>query len=121
MAVVKDEKPLWRAGIALSGPVIVISAAALLVGVINHQLMGSPTLRGLMLVMMSLCGLALGMLLWRMRKGSRRLRRWDVRLAILGNVVLLILLALAFFLVRPVDSESSDIGTPRSAVENGTP
>lgn len=121
MAVVKDEKPLWRAGIALSGPVIVISAASLLIGVINHQLMRSPTLRGLMLVMMALCGLALGMLLWRMRKGSRRLRRWDVRLSILGNVVLLVLLALAFFLVHPIDSEGTDIGTPRSTMESGTP
>jgi hypothetical protein len=118
---VKDEKPLWRAGITLSGPVIVISAAALVTGAINRQMFRLTTLRGLMLIMMALSVLALGMLLWRMRRGSRRLRRWDVRLSLLGNILVLILLGLAFFLVHPSDSTESDIGAPRSAVEIGTP
>ena len=121
MAVVKDEKPLWRAGLALSGPVIVVSAAALIVGMVNRSLLRSPTLRGMMLLMMALLILALGMLLWRIRPGTRRLRRWDVRLAILANLILFVLLSLAFFLVQPSNGPGSEITAPRSAGESSGP
>jgi hypothetical protein len=119
MSVVKDEKPLWRAGLALSGPVIVLSVAALLMGVANRSLFRSPTLRGMILLMMGLSILALGMLLWGMRRGSRRLRRWDVRLSILGNLILLVLLALAVFATHPAELNQTDAATPQSVGTSG--
>src|SRR4051794_38742030 len=103
MAVFKGEKPLWGAGPGLSGPVIGLTVGALLVGVVNRSLLRSPTVRGLMLAVMALSILALGMLLWGMRPGSRRFRRWDVRLAVISNAILLVLLGLAFFLIHPGD------------------
>ena len=121
MAVVKDEKPLWRAGLALSGPVIVLSVCALVAGLVNRSLLRSPTLRGMDLLMMALLILALAMLLWRMKRGSRRMRRWDVRLAIVANVILLVLLGLAFLSVRPTEVIQTDAATPQSVGGGGSP
>jgi hypothetical protein len=120
MSVVKDEKPLWRAGLALSGPVIVLGVCVLIAGAVNRSLLRSPTLRGMNLLMMAFSVLALGMLLWGMKRGSRRLRRWDVRLSIVANIILLGLLALAFFSVRAADSTPSDMSAPQSVSGGGT-
>jgi hypothetical protein len=114
MSVVKDEKPLWRAGLALSGPVIVLGITALAVGLINRTLLASGALRGFFLAMMGLSVLALAMLLWGLRRGSRRLRRWDVRLSILANIALLGALVFVQLFVRPGHSTQTDLAGPQS-------
>jgi hypothetical protein len=119
MAVVKDEKPLWRTGLALSGPVIVVGVCALAAGLVNPALLRSATLRGMDLVMMALSVLALAMLLCGLRPHSRRLRRWDVRLSILGNVILLALLAISFFAVQPTEILQPDVSAPQSVAGGG--
>ncbi len=121
MAVVKDEKPLWRTGLALSGPLIVLSVAALIIGVVNKSLLRSETLRGLLWGLIGLTIIALAMLVWGLRRGSRRLRRWDVRLAIAGNVILLLLMGYAALATGPANELAPDITAPQSAGGGATP
>jgi hypothetical protein len=116
MAVVKDEKPLWRAGLALSGPVIVLGIAALIAGFVDRPLLGSPALRGFDLILIFLAILALGMLLWRVRRRSRRMRRWDVRLSIVANLALIAGLVIVLLVVRANESGQTDVGAPQSVV-----